>query len=391
MKLQNLIDIEENNFFHTYKRLKINIDKGKGCYLFTDKNVKILDMFSGLAVNVLGYNHIKINRAIEKQLKKYIHVSNLFYQENQVKLGERITRLSGYKKIFFTNSGAEAAEAAIKLIRKYFHRGIKQDIISFTGSFHGRTMGALSLTARAKYRNGFGPFLPNFTHLTYNSVEELEASVNENTAAVFLECIQGEGGINIVNHQFIEALLNLRDKYGFLIAADEIQSGVGRTGKLHSFEHFGFMPDLVILAKGIGGGLPLGALLGNERVENVFSHGDHGTTFGGNPVAAAAGLVVFDEVENGLMDNAEKLGKYIINELIEIKKTFPDKIKDIRGKGLMIGIEMDIECKELVYSIMKKKILVNCTNGNVIRLLPPLILSKSESKIFLDVFKKVLK
>jgi acetylornithine/N-succinyldiaminopimelate aminotransferase len=390
MDLNKLIQQEENNFFHTYKRLRIKIEKGEGCYLFTDKGDKILDMFAGLAVNVLGYNHPKVNKAIEEQIRKYIHISNLFYQENQVVLAGKITSLSGYKKVFFTNSGTEAVEAAIKLIRKFFSGTNKKELISFSGSFHGRTMGALSLTARAKYREGYEPLLPNVKHLTYNSALELEQNINENTSAVFIECIQGEGGIYMVNSEFADALNSLHQKYEFILAADEIQSGVGRTGRLHSFEHFGLKPDLIILAKGIGGGLPLGALVGNERVAEVFKYGDHGSTFGGNPVAAAAGLAVFSEIENGLMDNVNSAGDYLFKKIFELKNRYHEKIKEIRGKGLMIGIEMNEQCAPLVEKFMENDVLVNCTNGNVIRLLPPLIMGKEEADKFIEVFEKVL-
>lgn len=384
MELGKLIEAEERNFFHTYKRLNIKIEKGDGCYLYTDKGDKILDMFGGLAVNILGYNNAKINDVIESQLKKYIHLSNLFYQEPQIVLAEKLTSLSGYNKIFFSNSGTEAIEAALKLIRKYYYNNSKKEIISFTGAFHGRTMGALSLSGRDKYKKYFGPFLENFLTLKFNSKIDLEKNVNENTAAVFLEYIQGEGGINAVTEQFIDALAELREKYGFLIAADEIQAGVGRTGKLHSFEHFRLKPDIVILAKGIGGGLPLGAVLGNERVENVFEFGDHGSTFGGNPVSAAAGLAILNELENGLMNNAKRIGEYLISELKKIQNAKPGKIKEVRGKGLMIGIETSINCKDIVNDMIMKKVLVNCTNENVIRLLPPLIIGKKEADIFLE-------
>lgn len=390
MDLYKLIQLEENNFFHTYKRLNVKIEKGEGCYLYTDKGSKILDMFAGLAVNVLGYNHPKVNKTIEEQIKKYIHISNLFYEENQIKLAEKITELSGYKKVFFSNSGTEAVEAAIKLIRKYFIGKNKKELISFSGSFHGRTMGALSLTARAKYREGYEPLLPDVKHLAYNSVKELQQNITDNTAAVFIECIQGEGGINMISTEFADALKSLHQKYGFILAADEIQSGVGRTGKLHAFEHFGLKPDLIILAKGIGGGLPLGALVGSDRVAGVFNYGDHGSTFGGNPVAAAAGLAVFNEIENRLTDNVNSMGEYLFQKLSAMKNKFPAKIKNVRGKGLMLGIEMNEGCSELVNMIMENNVLVNCTNGNVIRLLPPLIIGKAEADKFIEVFEKVL-
>jgi len=388
--LDTLISKEKEYFFNTYKRLDTLIERGDGCFLYTYTDDKILDMFAGLAVNVLGYSHPLINDAIEKQLKKYIHISNFFYQENQILLAEKILRLSGLKKIFFTNSGTEAAEAAIKIIRKRFKDSVKKELVSFTGSFHGRTMGALSLTVRKKYQEDFEPLLPHVKTAEFNSIVSLEQTVNENTAAVFIECIQGESGINTAGIDFIKILVELRKKFEFLIVVDEIQSGVGRTGKLHAFEHFDFKPDLVLIAKGIGGGLPLGAVLGAETIADVLNQGSHGTTFGGNPVAAACGLVVFNEVEKGLMKNADEIGKYLISELNSIKNKYPDKIKDVRGMGLMIGIELKYDGQNLVEKLIEHNVLVNCTNGNVIRLLPPLILTKNEADLFLEKFEKMV-
>jgi predicted acetylornithine/succinylornithine family transaminase len=381
---------EKEYFFNTYKRLNILIERGEGCFLYTSTGEKILDMFGGLAVNVLGYNHPALNKAIESQIKKYIHISNFFYQENQILLAEKILKLSGLKKIFFTNSGTEAVEAAIKIIRKYFKGTNKKELVSFTGSFHGRTMGALSLTVRKKYQEDFEPLLSGVKTADYNSVSSLEKTINENTGGVFIECIQGEGGINIANDDFVKKLAELRDKFGFLIVVDEIQSGVGRTGKLHSYEHYGLIPDLVLIAKGMGGGLPLGAVLGAESVANVLTQGSHGTTFGGNPVAAACGLAVFNEVEKGLMENVRKKGEYILSKLNELKVKYPEKIKDVRGKGMMIGIELKFDGQAVVEQLIKQNVLVNCTNGNVIRLLPPLIISEREIDTFIFEFDKAI-
>lgn len=388
--LENIISTEENDFFHTYKRLPIMIERGEGCWLYTNSGRKILDMFGGLAVNVLGYNHPGMNKAIEEQIKKYVHISNLFYQDSQLQLAEMIIQMSGYSKVFFCNSGTEAVEAAIKLSRKFFIGSGKRTLVSFTGSFHGRTMGALSLTSRKKYRDQFEPLLPDVKHLEFNSIVSLEKNIDENTAAVFIECIQGEGGVNPAKKEFVDSLLKLREKYGFLIAADEIQSGVGRTGKMHAFEHFGFKPDIVILAKGIGGGLPLGAILGNERVQDVFTFGEHGSTFGGNPVAAASGIVVFSELKNGLMNKAGEMGELIIAKLESVKLKFPEKIKSIRGKGLMIGIELTKPGQAMVEMLMNKDVLVNCTNENVIRLLPPYIISEKELEFFSSKFEEAM-
>ncbi len=389
-KLRNIIALEESDFFHTYKRLKILVEKGEGCYLITYNGDRILDMFSGLAVNVLGYNHPAINAAIESQIKKYIHVSNYFYQEKQIELASKLIEATGMKKIFFANSGTESVEAAIKLTRKYFKGTGKKNLVSFTKAFHGRTLGALSLTAKAKYKEDFGPLLVNAITLPFNSVEELRKNIDENTAAIFVECIQGEGGVNVVTGDFIKELITLRNKYEFLIVADEIQSGVGRTGKFCAYENFGLIPDMVVMAKGIGGGLPLGALIGDERVEDVFSYGEHGSTFGGNPVACACGSAVINELQTGLYANILTQSTYLQTELRKLKNELPEKIKDVRGMGLMLGIELAFDGAPVGEKMIDNKVFVNCTNGNVIRLLPPFILANDDSALFMNKFKKVV-
>lgn len=390
MSIKDLKTQEENDFFHTYKRLQIVIERGIGCYLYTSSGDKILDMFGGLAVNVLGYGHKKMNDAIKSQVDKYIHISNLFYQDKQIALAEKIKQLSGFEKVFFCNSGTEATEAAIKLVRKYFFGTEKTTLVSFTGSFHGRTMGALSLTARKKYREQFQPLLPDVKHLEFNSVAGLEAEINDKTAAVFIECLQGEGGINPAQAEFITKLNELKNKYGFIIAADEIQSGVGRTGTFNAFTQFGLDADIIIMAKGIGGGLPLGAIAGNKRVENVFTFGEHGSTFGGNPVAAASGLVVMEELEQGLMQSNKSNGNLLLNKLKSVQQKYPAKIKEVRGMGLMLGVELFTPGQPIVDGLMKRNVLVNCTNENVIRLLPSYIITETEIELFCVKFDEVI-
>jgi acetylornithine/N-succinyldiaminopimelate aminotransferase len=388
--LRKYSDLEKQDFFHTYNRLPIVIERGEGCYLYTSGGEKILDMFGGLAVNVLGYNHPAINSAIEEQIKKYIHISNYFYQEKQIALADKILQLSGFKKVFFSNSGTEAIEAAIKLVRKYFLGTPKKTLVSFSGSFHGRTMGALSLTARKKYRDQFAPLLPDVKHLEFNSIKDLNENIDETTAAIFIECIQGEGGVNMANIEFIDVINVLKQKYGFIIVADEIQSGVGRTGRLHGYEHFGLDADVVVLAKGIGGGLPLGAILGSSRVEDVFSYGEHGSTFGGNPVAAACGYAIFEEFDNGLISHIIKMGDFLMEKLNTIKEKYTGKIKEVRGKGLMAGIELNFDGQPLVQKLIDEGVLANCTNGNVIRLLPPYVITEDDINFFIEKFDKVL-
>ncbi|MCI0714958.1 MAG: acetylornithine/succinylornithine family transaminase [Chlorobi bacterium] len=381
---------EQRDFLCTYKRLPVLIERGEGCYLYTDSGNKILDMFAGLAVNVLGYNHPGINKAIEEQIKKYIHISNFFLQDSQIKLAEKILEMTGFKKVFFSNSGTEAIEGAIKIVRKFFYGTNKKNLVSFSGSFHGRTMGALSLTARKKYRDQFAPLLPNVKQFTFNSIDELNNNVNDGTAAIFIECIQGEGGINVANQEFIDMINDLKQKYGFIVVADEIQSGVGRTGKLHSFEHFGLEADIIIIAKGIGGGLPLGAIVGNEKVAGVFAYGDHGSTFGGNPVAASCGIVIFNELEKELMNRVNEISRNLFDKLNQLQQKYRSKIKEIRGRGLMIGIEFNSGCEQTVQELISEGVLVNCTGGNVIRLLPPYIITKNEISYFAEKLDKVL-
>jgi acetylornithine/N-succinyldiaminopimelate aminotransferase len=375
----NIFEREEKYFFKTYKRLHLEIEKGDGCYLISKDKTRYMDMFGGLAVNALGYNHPKINEAIINQTQKYIHLSNLFVQDTQVDFAEMLIEYTKFKNLFFSNSGTEAMEGAIKLARKWGSHQAKTEIISFTNSFHGRTMGALSLTRREKYRKGYEPFLQGTVSCTYNDSKELISKVNANTLAVVLEFIQGEGGVKEANYEFVSTLINLRDKYGFLLIADEIQSGLGRTGKLFAFDHFDIKPDIVVIAKPLGGGLPLGAFLGNEKVADVFTYGVHGTTFGGNPVACAAGLATLKEILlNHVMDNAAKIGNYLKSKLENLKSKYPNLVQDVRGKGLMLGMELTQECESVVTEMFKRKVLINCTNTNVIRLLPPLILTKNE-------------
>lgn len=378
---------EEEYFFKTYKRLDIEIARGEGCWLISKNGERYLDLFGGLAVNSLGYNHPKINQAIHTQIEKYIHLSNLFLQESQIDLAEILVKNSGYKKVFFSNSGTEAMEGTIKLARKWGKGKGKSELIAFHGSFHGRTMGALSITGREKYRNGYEPFLDGSIFSTYNDAQELISKVNEKTLAVVLEFIQGEGGINEANAQFVQTISELRERFGFLLIADEIQSGIGRTGKFFAFNHLNILPDVVVIAKPLGGGLPLGAFLGNDRVADVFTYGVHGTTFGGNPVACSAGIATIKEiVDNGIMQNAEFIGNYLKSKFDDLKLKYPSLIQDVRGRGCMLGIELKREGETLVAEMLKKKVLINCTNTNVIRLLPALILKKNEADFAIEQF-----
>ena len=381
---------ESSLFFHTYKRLSLEVERGEGCYLFTRDGKKYLDMFSGLAVNALGYAHPAVIKAVDEQVRKYTHLSNFFIQEPQLQLAERLLSLSGFDKIFFSNSGTEAIEGSIKLVRKWGKPKSKKNIFGMSNGFSGRTMGALSLMDKEKYRDGYEPFLPNFGSIEFNDVSDLSAKVNEHTAAVFLEFIQGEGGIVGVTKEFVQTLKTLRDRFGFLIVADEIQSGIGRTGKLFGFQHFDILPDIITVAKPIGGGLPVGAIIGSKKVADVWTYGVHGTTFGGNPVACAAGIAVIDTVmSESFLDNVKKNAEYFKTKVLELQTRFP-LINEVRIYGYMIGIELKIESSSIVDDILQRGVLVNSTANTVIRILPPLIAGKVEFDILLSVLTDAL-
>jgi len=382
---------EAKYFFHTYHRLPLEIEKGDGVYLYAKDGKRYIDFFGGLAVNALGYNHPRVNAAIEKQIKRYIHLSNYYAADSVVELAERLVTVTKFQKVFFSNSGTEAIEGAIKIARKWGKPENKTKLFCLSNSFHGRTMGALSLTERPKYRDGYEPFLENTDAIAFNDVADLKKKVKKDTAAMVLEFIQGEGGINVVSKEFVDALKKLQEKFGFLIIADEIQAGVGRTGKFFGYEMFDIHPDIAVIAKAIGGGLPLGVILGNERVAEVLTYGSHGTTFGGNPVACAAGCAVMEEiVTKGLMKQARIVGSYIIYKALELQKEFPDIIKDVRGLGCMVGIDLTREGQPIVDELRNRGLLVNCTNDTVIRLLPPYILHNEHVDLLMTEMKAVL-
>ncbi|MEJ5245721.1 MAG: acetylornithine/succinylornithine family transaminase [Bacteroidota bacterium] len=379
----DLINREHQVFFQTYKRLPIEIDHASGAKIWDRNGNEYLDFLAGIAVNALGHSHPKIIEAAKKQISQYMHVSNYFYQEPQILLAEKLTQLTGYSRVFFTNSGTEATDGAIKLVRKYsFGRG-KKIIVAFTGGFHGRTYGALSIMDKPKYKENMGPFLPDTMVLKFNDIDELERNINDQTAAVFLEFIQGEGGIATPTQQFVDKLEELRKKYGFLLVADEIQCGTGRTGKFFGFEHFGVSPDIVTMAKGIGGGLPLGAILAKEFLAEVWDRGNHGTTYGGNAVACATGLAVVEELTNGVMENVLNIGEYLKNKLFNLQENFPKLIVEVRGHGLMLGLLLSFDAQLLVDELLKNMVIANAASGNVLRIVPPLTITKDEAELFL--------
>jgi len=374
-----IFEKEEKYFFHTYHRLPLDIDRGEGVYLYAKDGKRYIDFFGGLAVNALGYSHPRIIAAIEKQIHRYIHLSNYYVQDKTVELAERIINVSKYKRVFFSNSGTEGMEGALKIARKWGQTLSKTNLLNLSNSFHGRTMGALSLTDRPNYRKGYEPFLPNMISVNFNNIEDLRTKINDQTLGIILEFIQGEGGINVVSDEFVQELKVLQQKFGFLVIADEIQAGVGRTGRFFGFEHYDIHPDIVVIAKAIGGGLPLGVIIGSEKVEDVLGYGAHGTTFGGNPVACAAGCAVMEEIiDNGLMKQAGIVGEYLKSKMTELKNEFPKLVKEVRGKGFMLGIDIDRDGQPIVDELRNRGLLINCTNTTVLRLLPPYIITQEQ-------------
>ncbi len=377
-------------FFHTYKRLPLEIVRGEGAYLYAADGRRYLDMFGGIAVNALGYGHPRVLQAINDQAAKYIHLSNYFVQEPQVRLAELLTRLSGFPRVFFCNSGTEAIEGALKIARKWGSSRDKRDFVSFSNAFHGRSMGALSVMDRPGYRDGFGPFLQNCTVAPFNDPTALHGVLGPDTAAVLIECIQGEGGIRPASTEFIHLLQKLRAAFGFLVIADEIQTGGGRTGTFLASEHAGLRPDIVTLAKPIGGGLPLGAILGTESVAEVLQPGMHGTTFGGNPVACAAGAAVLEElVATNLMQQVTDNGAYFTGRLMQCCSDFPAICKEARGKGLMLGLELAHDGVPVVNAMRERGILINCTDSTVLRFVPPLIVTRDQIRETIDTLRSI--
>lgn len=386
-----LMESEKVTFFQTYNRLPIVIDKAEKNLIWDKAGNCYYDFLAGIAVNALGYSHPRILEAIEYQSHRYLHTSNYFYQDAQLNFALKLKELSGYDRVFLSNSGTESNEGAIKLCRKWGYEHNKTEIIAFSGGFHGRTYGVLSLMDKPKYKENMGPWLDNMIITPFNDSLELEKIVTEKTAGIILEFIQGEGGITESTSEFISTINKLKEKFNFLIMADEIQTGAGRTGKFFGFQHHNISPDIVTMAKGIGGGLPLGVILAKEYLSNVWTKGTHGTTYGGNSLACATGLVVLKELEKGLIENVNKNGIVFKNKLIELQKLFPNKITEIRGRGFMLGIVLTFDASILVKTMLEEcNTITNATSGNILRIVPPLIISEDDITLFIKNLKKCL-
>ncbi len=381
---------ESKVIFQTYKRYPIEVSHAKGCRIFDTDGNAYLDMLGGIAVNAMGHGHPAIIAAAKDQIDKYMHISNYFYQMPQVVLAEKIVGMSCFDRIFFSNSGTEAMEGAIKLVRKWGKQNNKSTLIAFSGGFHGRTYGALSIMDKPAYKEDMGPFLSDTIIIPYNDIQILEQTVNEQTAGVFIEFVQGEGGLSVPSDAFVAKLKELKQKYNFLLVADEIQSGIGRTGKMFGFEHFHIEPDLATMAKGIGGGLPLGGIAAKEFLANIWNKGQHGTTYGGNAVACATGLAVLNELENGVMNHVQKVGNFLEKQLLNIRDKYSDKVLEVRGIGLMRGLALNFDAAILVDKLIQKRVIANAASGTVLRLVPPLIITYEEISHFIEVLDNAL-
>ncbi|MBO6304251.1 MAG: acetylornithine transaminase [Selenomonadaceae bacterium] len=392
-KEQEVFEQDSKDYLPVFNRYKIVLEKGEGVYLYDTTGKKYLDFLGGIAVNVLGHGYKPLVDAVSKQAAKLIHCSNLYYTEAQASAATKLVKLSGLNRAFFCNSGAEANEGAIKLARKYAH-GIaedKEEIITAWESFHGRTIATLTATGQPKYQEGFGPLPKGFSYVHYNDIKELEEKISDKTAAVMLETIQGEGGVYTPKDDYLKKVRALCDKHNALLILDEIQAGIGRSGKFFAYEKYGVKPDIVTLAKGLAGGVPIGAFIATEKVATAFHAGDHGTTFGGNPLACSAANVVLDTVPTeSFLKNVQEVGRYFKEKLLDLQKKYPTAIKEVRGEGLILGAELNFEGREIVNEVLKKGAIINCTAGNVLRFIPPLIIQKSDVDEVIRLLDEVL-
>jgi acetylornithine/N-succinyldiaminopimelate aminotransferase len=396
MRNQTLVDRGNAHVATTYGRIPMALIRGEGMRVWDADGKMYYDFLAGLGVNNLGHCHPRVVEAIRQQAGTLLHVSNLYHIQPQIELAEMLAQNSFADRSFFCNSGTESCEAAIKLARKYSHDHFgagRYEIITFENSFHGRTMASLSATAQTKYHKGFEPLLDGFTYAPFNDLPALEQMITPKTCALMVEPIQGEGGVNVPGPGYLQGLRTLCDKHQLLLIYDEVQCGIGRTGRLFAYEHDGVAPDIMTLAKSLAGGVPIGAMLAREEVAKSFVPGTHAATFGGNPLATAAGVAALKAIhEEGLLDNCQRVGAYFMDRLIDLQHRYAF-MKEVRGRGLMLGIELDFPGGQFVNACMERGFLVNCTVDTVLRFLPPIIVTKSEVDLLIatldELFAKV--
>jgi acetylornithine aminotransferase/acetylornithine/N-succinyldiaminopimelate aminotransferase len=397
-KLDQIRAAEAKLLLSTYERNPILFVGGEGVHIIDENGTKYLDLLSGIGVNALGYGNPVIEEAIAKQSRKLVHTSNLFFHEGQAELAMLLTERTGLDRVFFANTGTEAWEGAMKMARAY--AGLKRSegkqigikFLALEQSFHGRTFGAMSTTYKAKYREPFGPVVPGVEFVRFNDIEDLRAHFSNDVCAILLEAVQGEGGVRPLTQEFFAEARALTDSTGALLIVDEIQSGMGRTGKWCSYQHYGIQPDVTTLAKPLAGGIPMGAVLCTEEVARAFHPGMHGTTFGGGPLACAVAIAVIDAIEkSGLLANATEVGDYFQQQLRELAKRH-EAIVDVRGKGLMVAAELDSAelAKLTVAEMLKRHIVINCTSDTVLRFLPPYILERKHVDTAIAALDEIL-
>jgi len=393
MNDQQYMEAAEKNLLHTYNRFKIVLDKGDGVYLYDVNGKKYLDFAAGIAVFALGYNNEEYNNALKEQIDKLIHTSNCFYNIPVVNAASKVNEMTGLDKVFFTNSGTEAIEGAIKLVRKYAYNkdgNTNHEIIAMNHSFHGRSMGALSVTGNAKYQEAFKPLIDGIKFADFNDLGSVKELITEKTCAIILEPIQGEGGIYPATEEFMQGIRQICDEKDIIMICDEIQCGMGRTGKLFASEHYNIVPDIIVLAKALGCGVPVGAFAANERVGSAMVPGDHGTTYGGNPLVCAAVNKVFDLFEQlHLLDHVNEVSTYLEQELDQLAAECP-QIESRRGKGLMQGLVLSIPVGEVVAKSIEAGLIVISAGSNVLRMVPPLIITKEDVNEMIAILKTVL-
>ncbi len=392
MNNREIIKLTEKYVAKTYARFPVALVRGKGARVWDADGKEYLDFVAGIAVNSLGYSHPSVVGTIQRQARKLLHISNLYHIAPQSELARELCRHSFADRVFFCNSGAEANEAAIKLARRYGGEwlGGKYEILTTHNSFHGRTLATLTATGQEKVRAGYDPLPEGFRQVPYNDLSAMEKAIGEKTVGIMVEPIQGEGGVVLPKEGYLQGLRNLCDHRKILLIFDEVQVGMGRTGKLFAYEHYGVAPDIMTLAKALGGGLPLGAMLAKEEVAQSFGPGSHASTFGGNPLACSVGLAVLKTlIQGGVLKNCGRMGEVFFKGLESLKERFP-VVREVRGKGLILGTELERQGSKIVEDCLKEGLLINCTANTVLRFTPPLIIGKKDIDRALAVLGKVL-
>ena len=386
---QSYHQLDKQHYLPTFNRYPLAFERAKGAKVWDVEGNEYIDVLAGIAVNNVGHCHPRVVEAVQQQAGRLMHISNFFVSVPQVKLSQKLTQLSGLDRVFFTNSGAESVEGAIKVARKYAHSiGRGGEVISMINSFHGRTLATIA-TGKKQMQEGFEPIPSGFKQVPFNDLEALKGAVNSETAAIILELVQGEGGIRIAEQEYVKQVRELCNQQNIVLIFDEIQTGIGRTGRLFAKEHYGVQPDVMTLAKGLGSGMPVGAFLATEKVSSALKFGDHGTTFGGNPLVCAAALATLEVIEEeNLLQAASEKGQWLQNKLRGLDLP---SVKEVRGLGLMIGVEFGFETKPVVAAMLKKGVIGNATAGNVLRFVPPLNISYEELEQVLEILQETIR